>query len=110
MISNRTILKKSFYLISVYIVRLFKIKHILLITSIIALTIILNSKMIETIQAQITDPELKHVLDKAKTLAFNVMNDENKDKVFSAPSDIKGLWDICNRQAENNPKVSNTEQ
>lgn len=89
---------------------LFKIKHILLIMSIIASTVTLNSKLIEVIQAQIVDPQLKHVLDKARSLAFNVMNDENKDKVFSAPSDIKGLWDICNRQAENNPKVSNPEQ
>jgi|GEM_PF-1454799 hypothetical protein len=88
---------------------LFKINHILLITSIIASTIILNSKTIEVIQAQIADPELKHVLAKAKSLAFNVMNDENKDKVFSAPSNFKELWDICNRQAENNPSVSNTE-
>ena len=89
---------------------LLKINHILLIASIIASTIILNSKNIEVIQAQIADPQLKHALDKARSLAFNVMNDENKDKVFSAPSNIKELWDICNRQAENNPKVSNTEQ
>ena len=89
---------------------LFKIKHILLIASIIASTIILNSKIIEAIQAQTADPELKHVLDKAKSLAFNVMNDENKDKVFSAPSDFKGLWNVCNRQVENNPSISNPEQ
>ena len=45
---------------------LFKIKHILLIMSIIASTVTLNSKLIEVIQAQIVDPQLKHVLDKAK--------------------------------------------
>jgi hypothetical protein len=88
---------------------LFKIKSFLLILGIIISTVILNCK-IEVIQAQIADPELKHILDKAKSLAFNVMNDENKDKVFSAPSNTKELWDICNRQAENNPKVSNPEQ
>jgi hypothetical protein len=88
---------------------LFKIESFLLILSIIISTVILNCK-IEVIQAQIADPELKHILDKAKSLAFNVMNDENKDKVFSAPSNTKELWDICNRQAENNPKVSNPEQ
>jgi len=88
---------------------LFKIKSFLLVLSIIISTVILNCK-IEVIQAQIADPELKHILDKAKSLAFNVMNDENKDKVFSAPSNTKELWDICNRQAENNPKVSNPEQ
>ena len=37
---------------------------------IITSTVILNSK-IEVIQAQIVDPELKHVLDQAKSLAFN---------------------------------------
>jgi hypothetical protein len=90
-------------------VMLFKIKSFLLIIGVIASIVTLNST-IEVIQAQIADPDLKHVLDQAKSLAFNVMNDENKDKVFSAPSTIKELWDICNRQAENNPKVSNPEQ
>ena len=66
---------------------LLKINHILLIASIIASsTIILNSKTIDAIQAQIANPQLIHALDKAESLAFNVMNDENKDKVFSAPS------------------------
>lgn len=87
---------------------LFEIKHILLIMNIIASTVMLNST-IAVIQAQIADPELKHVLDKARSLAFNVMNDDHKDKVFSAPSNIKDLWDICNRQAKNN-HVSNPEQ
>ena len=88
---------------------LFKIKAFLLIVGIITSTVILNSK-IEVIQAQIVDPELKHVLDQAKSLAFNVMNDENKDKVFSPPSNTKDLWNICHTQAENNPKVSNPER
>ncbi len=87
---------------------LFKIKAFLLIVGIITSTVILNSK-IEVIQAQIADPELKHVLNQAKSLAFKVMSDENKDKVFSPPSNTKDLWDICHTQAENNPKVSNPE-
>ena len=88
---------------------LFKIKSFLLIIGVIASIVTLNST-IDGIQAQIADPQLKRILDKARSLAFNVMNDENKDKVFSDPSNTKELWDICNRQAENNPSVSNTEQ
>jgi hypothetical protein len=89
---------------------LFRIMHILLIVSIIASTIILNSKIIDKIQAQIADPDLKHVLTNARSLAFNVMNDDLKDKVFSAPSNTKELWDICHTQAQNNPSVSNPER
>ena len=58
--------------------------------SIIASTVTLNSKLIEVIQAQIVYPQLKHVLDKARSLAFNVMNDENKDKVFSLLLILRG--------------------
>jgi len=88
---------------------LFKIKSFLLIISVITSIVTLNST-IDGIQAQIADPQLKRILDKARSLAFNVMDDENKDKVFSTPSNINELWDICNRQAEKNPSVSNTEQ
>ncbi len=88
---------------------LFKIKVFLLILGIITSTVILNST-IEGIQAQIVDPELKHILDQAKSLALNVMNDDLKDKVFSPPSNTNDLWKICNTQAENNPRVSNPEQ
>ena len=87
---------------------LFKTKSVLVMMSIIASTLTLNST-IEVIQAQTADPELKHILDKAKSLAFNVMNDDQKDKFFSPPSNIKELWDVCNRQAENNPSESNPE-
>jgi len=88
---------------------LFKIKSFLLIIGVIASIVTLNST-IDGIQAQIADPQLKRILDKARSLAFNVMDDENKDKVFSTPSNINELWDICNRQADKNPSISNTEQ
>ena len=88
---------------------LFKIKPFILILSIISSTVILNSK-IEVIQAQIADPELKHVLNQAKSLVIKTMNDDLKDEVFSAPSNIIELWDICHTQAENNPRISNPDQ
>ena len=88
---------------------LFKIKPFLLIMGIIASTVTLNST-IEVIQAQIADLELKNILDKAKYLALNTINDDLKDKVFSSPSNTNELWDICHSQAENNPTVSNPEQ
>jgi hypothetical protein len=88
---------------------LFKIKPFLLIMGIIASTITLNSTP-EVVQAEIADLGLKSILDKGKSLALNTMNDEFKDKVFSAPSNTKELWDICHTQAENNPTVSNPEQ
>lgn len=86
-----------------------KIKHVLLILGIIASTVALNSK-IGVIQAQTVDPELKQLLDQAKSLASVSINDNYKDKVFSPPSNTKELWDVCHRQAENNPSVSNPER
>jgi hypothetical protein len=86
---------------------LFKIKPFLLLLVIIASTVTLNST-IQTIQAQIADPELKRILDKAKSLAFNTIIDDLKDKVFSPPN-TKELWDICRTQTVNNPSISNPE-
>jgi len=107
--SNRTIFKDHFTLMHIYIVMLFKIKSFLLIMGIITSIVTLNST-IKVIQAQAADPQLKRILDQAKALAFNTMYDDLKDKVFSAPSNTKELWDICHTQAENYPSVSNPEQ
>ncbi len=86
-----------------------KIKYVLLILGIIASTVTLISKIGE-IQAQTVDPELKQLLDQAKSLVSVSTNDNYKDKVYSPPSNTKELWNICHKQAENNPSVSNPDR
>jgi len=86
-----------------------KINHFLLILVAITLAVTLMSK-IEVINAQIADPELKHLLSQAKSLASNSMNDNYKDKVFSPPHNTKDLWDICHTQTENNPRMSDPDR
>ena len=66
-----------------------KIKYVLLILGIITSTATLISKIGE-IQAQTVDPELKQLLDQAKSLVSVSTNDNYKDKVYSPPSNTKG--------------------
>ena len=65
-----------------------KIKYVLLILGIITSTATLISKIGE-IQAQTVDPELKQLLDQAKSLVSVSTNDNYKDKVYSPPSNTK---------------------
>jgi hypothetical protein len=85
------------------------VKHFLLILFIITLTVASASKT-EMIYAQTASSELKQLLKQADSLAINSKNDNFKDKDYSPPSDTMGLLDICHKQTENNPSISNPDR
>ena len=65
---------------------------------------------IEIIYAQTAVSELKQLLKQADSLAINSINDDFKDKDYLPPSDTMGLLDICHKQTENNPSISNPDR